>query len=85
MKLSPYDFRSQSQDLIDFKDEITTLINFGKYADVVLYESVSTPTWTGKEGEQCLAYVSSGGGLFKLYHWYYMNSGWRYTFAVGTT
>ena len=85
MKINPYDFHRMPQDVIDFKDEVTTIINFGKYAQTILYETNSTPTWTGHEGETVLAYVSSGGGLFKLYQWFYANSGWRYYMVVGLT
>ena len=73
------------EELIDFKEEVTILFNFGKYASQVLFEANSTPTWTGKEGEQVIAYVTSGGGQFKLYTFIYANSDWRYTFFTGAT
>lgn len=85
MKINEFNFKGLPQEVNDFKDEVTTILNFGKYANQMLYESVSTPTWTGREGEICLAYVSSGGGQFKLYHWFYANSGWRYVMYTGAT
>ena len=57
MKISPYDFSKLSQELIDFKDNITQLINFSKYQNKVLIEG--TPTWAGKEGEIAYSYLTS--------------------------
>jgi hypothetical protein len=84
MKISPWDLRDSPQDLIDFKDEVTTILNFGKYQCKVLYEA--TPTWVGKEGEAVLAYVTQAGtNLYNLYTFWYVNSAWRWTYYVGVT
>lgn len=85
MKVPPADFDNLPEELIDFKDDVTTILNYGKMQHQVLYETLSTPTWTGREGEQVIAYVSSAPNLFKLYHYYWLNSGWRYSVVVGTT
>ena len=84
MKLNIFDFRDMDEELIDFKDEITTLLNFGKYASQVLYNVNSTPTWDGREGEQVLAYVL-GAGTYLAYQYYWLSSGWRYTTFGGAT
>ena len=84
MKVSPWDLRGMPQELIDFKDEVTTILNYGKFQLQVLYEQ--TPTWTGKEGEQVLAYVTQAGtNLYNLYTYWYVNSAWRWTYYVGVT
>ena len=72
------------QPLIDFKDEVTQLLNYGKYQQKVLIEG--TPTWTGKEGEGAWCYLTSAtAGYFDLRVYYYINSAWRYTLATGAT
>ena len=77
--------RSVPIDLINFKDEVTTLLNYGKYQTLVLYEA-NSPNWTGREGEICLRYVTSAtAGWFNLYQYYYVNSGWRFVIFSGQT
>jgi len=84
MKISPYALDDASQDARDFKDEVTNIINYGKYQMKVLYEG--TPTWTGKEGEQALCYVTiAGTNLYNFYKYYYVRSAWRFEIAVGVT
>lgn len=31
MKINDYDFKGVDQEQLDFKNEVTTLLNFGKY------------------------------------------------------
>lgn len=83
LKLSPYTFKDMPQELIDFKDEVTTLINYGKYQVKVLIEG--TPTWGGVEGELAICYISSAGGTYEFRDYYFLNSAWRWRIAVGTT
>ena len=83
MKISPYDFKGAPQDLIDFKDEVTNLLNFSKYQTKVIVEG--TPTWSGLEGETVYCYIASAGGTYNFYTYYYVNSAWRYTVFVGDT
>ena len=72
------------QELIDFKDNVTQLLNFGKYQNKVLIEG--TPTWTGKEGEIVLSYLTSvTAGWFDFRQYFYVNSAWRWTVASGAT
>lgn len=84
MRISPYDFSKMPQELIDFKDQVTELLNFGKYQNKVLIEG--TPTWTGKEGETVWSYITSAtAGFFDLRTYYFLNSAWRYTVVTGAT
>jgi len=84
LKLNVCDFRKMDKELIDFKDEVTTILNFGKYASQVLYNANSTPTWDGREGEQVLAYVLANG-TYATYTYYWLGSGWRYSLFIGET
>ncbi len=83
-RISGYDFYQVPEEVIDFKDEVTNLLNFGKYASQVLYNAASTPTWDGREGESVLAYVL-GAGTFMAYTYFWLDSGWRFTTFNGTT
>ena len=83
-KIGEYDFYKVPEEVIDFKDEVTQLINFGKYASQVLYQANSTPTWSGREGESVLAYVL-GAGTFLAYTYYWLDSGWRFQTFTGET
>jgi len=82
VKLSPYTLKDMPQELIDFKDEVTTVINYGKYGVKVLIEG--TPTWRGFEGEMAICYISSSG-KYEFRDYYFINSGWRWRVAVGET
>ena len=69
MKISPYSLGSISLDLEQFRDEVTNLLNDGKYASSV---STVTPTWTGNKGETVWVMPSSGGTT----QWVYRNTAW---------
>ena len=85
VKISAYDLRNLPIDLINFKDEVTTLLNYSKYQNLVLYES-NSPTWTGREGETCYRYETSAtAGWYNFYTYYYINSAWRWTLFQGVT
>jgi hypothetical protein len=72
------------QDVIDFKDQVTQVINFSKYQNKVLIEG--TPTWTGVEGESVWCYVTSAtAGYYNFYTYYFVNSAWRFTIFLGLT
>ena len=73
MKLSEYVFKHLPVELVDFKDEVTTILNFGKYAFMVLYNSPSGPSWKAREGENVFWVYGTGR---RLYCW--INSGWVY-------
>lgn len=84
MRISPYDFSKQPQDVIDFKDQVTQILNFSKYQNKVLIEG--TPTWTGLEGESVWCYVTSAtAGYYNFYTYYFVNSAWRWTVFLGAT
>ena len=71
------------KEIVDFNEEVSTVVNFGKYASQVMVDGTSNPTWTGREGEQVIAYVTSAGVGYTLYHWYWINSSWCYTVFIG--
>lgn len=82
--MSPYDFSKERQDVIDFKDQVTQILNFSKYQNKVLIEG--TPTWTGLEGESVWCYVTSAtAGYYNFYTYYFVNSAWRWTVFLGAT
>jgi hypothetical protein len=84
VRISPYDFSKQPQDVIDFKDQVTQVINFSKYQNKVLIEG--TPTWNGVEGENVWCYVTSAtAGYYNFYTYYFVNSAWRWTVFLGAT
>ena len=72
------------QDVIDFKDEVTDVLNFSKYQTKVLIEG--TPTWSGVEGDSVWCYVTSAtAGKYDFYTYYFVNSAWRFTIFIGNT
>ena len=83
-KITAYDFSGMPEEVIDFKDDVVRIINFGKYASQVLYNNAYTPTWSGREGENVMSYVGAGG-TFLAYNFYWLNSAWRYTTFGGAT
>ena len=61
MKLPGYNFGNINQELEDFRDQLTTIINLGK----TQYPTVtSAPTWSGNKGEGTYVMPSSGGTSF---------------------
>ena len=50
-KLSDYELRKLGQQLIDFKDDIRDLCNFGKYQFPITVDAV--PGWKTNDGEMC--------------------------------
>lgn len=75
MKLSPYSFGQISPDLENFRDELTNLINYGKYAVPVVS---SLPTWKAQPGEKVLFFANSGGTT----EYFYKNSAWVSSWSV---
>ncbi len=74
-KLSPYSFGGISPDLENFRDEITNLINYGKYCTPLV---VSIPTWNGQPNEEVIFAPASGGHT----SYRYFNSAWVSTWSV---
>lgn len=61
MKLPGYNFGYLSQELEEWRDQVTTILNLGKYQ----YSTVTTaPTWTGNKGEGVYVMPDSGGTTF---------------------
>lgn len=61
MKIDDVDFRNLPQELNDFKDQIFTLLNFGKYQSQV---TSSPPTWVGRRGEEVYTIAGTTGRLY---------------------
>ena len=84
MKISPYAMRDETQDVKDFKDEVSHLLNYAKYQNKVILEG--TPTWIGREGETALCYITDAGtNTYHFYKYYYVFNQWRYEVSVGAT
>jgi len=73
MKVSPYDFKKQPRDLVDFKDDVTYILNYGKYAAQIV---TSQPWWIAREGEHCYRFEANSSGGHNYYSYFWINSGW---------
>ena len=61
MKLPVYNFGYLSQELEEWRDLVTTVLNLGKYQ----YPTLETaPTWAGNKGEGTYVMPASGGTTF---------------------
>ena len=58
MKLPGYNFSNVSEELEEWRDQVTTIINLGK---VQLSTVQSAPTWTGNKAESVYVMPDSGG------------------------
>jgi len=47
-KIAQFDFRGVPEEVTDFKDKITSLVNFGKYQLAVTDGAID---WVGRQGE----------------------------------
>lgn len=74
-KLSGYSFGGLSADLENFRDELTNLINYGKYAIPTI---TSLPNWRAQPGETVLFFAASGGTT----QYFYKNSAWVSSWSV---
>lgn len=74
-KISPYSFGGISADLENFRDELTNLINYGKYAIPIV---TSPPGWNAQPGETVLFFAASGGTTL----YFYKNSAWVSSWSV---
>lgn len=74
-KLSPYAFGTISPDLENFRDELSNLINYGKYAVPLV---TSPPNWNGQPGETVYFTPASGGTTM----YFYKNSAWISSWSV---
>ena len=61
MKLPGYNFGNINQELEDWRDQLTNIVNLGKFQ----YPTVTVaPTWTGAKGEGVYVMPASGGTTF---------------------
>lgn len=70
MKISDYTFKRLPPELVDFKDEVTLIINYGKYAFQVID---FLPNWSAQEGE-ALMYAAGTARRFYVY----MSGAWNW-------
>ena len=68
-RLEPYSLGNISLELENFRDSITNLWNYGKYAPPVV---TSIPTWDSQPGEFAWISPASGGRTLVVY----LNSAW---------
>lgn len=69
MKLDDYDFARLPSEVIDFKDDVRQLLNFGK----AQFQVVATaPTFAGRAGEVTLLRNGTDGRLYV-----YMGTSWN--------
>ena len=61
MKIQDHDFTGLPQQVQDFKDDVSFLLNYGKMQFPMV---TSPPTWTGRAGETVLVVA---GGTSRLY------------------
>jgi hypothetical protein len=62
MKVEDYDVLNK-QELTDFKDDVTNILNFGKYGSQIVN---SAPNWAGKNGEFCF-YINTLTNVKAMY------------------
>jgi len=68
-KLVDHDFGKLNPELVDFKDEVRDLLNYGKFQLAVVS---AAPTYSGHKGEAVLFLSGTGGALY-----FYTGVGWN--------
>ena len=61
MKIGDYDIKNADQELLDFKNDVITLLNYGKYQPQVLS---LVPGWKGNRGEFCWVVSATTAALY---------------------
>ena len=61
MKLPGYNFGYLSQELEEWRDQVTSILNLGKFQYPTITEA---PTWSGNKGEGVYVMPASGGTTF---------------------
>ncbi len=75
MKLPGYNFGYIGQELEEWRDLVTVILNNGKYQ----YSTITTaPNFTGQKGEGVYVMPSSGGTTF----YFYRNTAWVAAWSV---
>ena len=65
MKLDDYELKGLPEELSDFKDDVTSIVNFGKYS----FQVVKTPpTWAARNGESVFYFLDN-----TTRYYYYVN------------
>jgi len=60
LKVPPYHFEGDDLQLENFRNSVTTLLNYGKYQTPIV--TAGTPTWrTAQPGERVIYRPASGG------------------------
>lgn len=60
-KIDEYDFKKMPQEVVDFKDQVRELLNFGKYQAQLL---TGIPAYIGRGGEQAWYVGADSGALY---------------------
>ena len=72
MKVDDYSLGKISNELENFKEDVSNIINYGKYSAQVVTDA---PTWTARNGE-FLFYTSGGGSVNRVY--FYTGNQWNF-------
>lgn len=75
-KISPYVLGNISIELEQFRDDVTNLLNLGKFAYAIL--DSGAPNWSAEKGEGVYVMPSSGGTTFYVYR----NTAWVAQYSV---
>ena len=69
MKLDDFELKGLPEELSDFKDDVTSIVNFGKYS----FQVVKTPpTWAARNGESVFYFLDN-----TTRYYYYVNDQWN--------
>jgi hypothetical protein len=68
-KINSYQVSNISLELEQFRDEVTNLLNLGKFQYATI---TAAPGWAGQKGEAVFVMPSSGGTTF----YFYRNTAW---------
>ena len=75
-KIDPYQLASISIELEQFRDDVTNIINLGKFSYATL--DSGSPSWSANKGEAVFVMPASGGTSF----WFYRNTAWVVGWSV---
>ena len=75
MRLDDYDLSKLGTEAENFKEDISAIINFGKYSIPLV---VSPPSWAARPGEFVLYTPASGGTT----QYFYKDSAWVSSWSV---
>jgi len=61
MKIPDYEFRGVPDELIDFKNDVSVILNYGKYQPQVVS---APPNWKGERGEFAFVVSATTAALY---------------------